>query len=1080
MTWDRRKSNRYGGGAGGRGTDGSHLPKVGHSTLTGRVARGRGTPEPGKTARTDDWPASARAETPSLSPSHWLDAAATPTTEKREGSGAAADIAAFTESPEMLAAMGFVADAAEESDDGSTASEGGQATGAIPHQQQMEALFGQDFSGVVARTGRRDELAPLGAQAAAEGNVMTFADDEPDAATVAHELTHVVQQQQAGSTALAARGVVAAAHEPAEIEAEAIAAHVASGAAGPVAVTARPAGTLHLKRGTGEAISFGRQRRNEIAKQLDKIERGAINTPEIASRFRTAVAHLELEGVVTIGMQLLQGFERLERDLSWIPSHIDDNEQTFDNPLAVNGSYDDPTKADEIAALRMRYATVNAFFIAGQLAASTLVQPATFRGAAIPGVDVKPAPSLEPDEYKAFLRQNVAKTTTLVSVIDEIRIQLASLDPGAEPPRHVVDLVESWMGDRTAFLFLHHVLTELGLSAILGAKTRNGKTLDARAAQVARRVPQRADDIPRAFEDALEAHKAGDNATALELTELALERMDELGDVRKLQELSEQGGAGTAFGLMVEIVQEARGYAAAAATELRRGMSPKGNLILAERASRTAGPIYKSASGEIDYQQSGLANADDYMTASVGVSMAMFAALMMPVIVPALAEGAAIAFTELRIAAAASPELAAEVVTFAASIFVQIGEGGVDSFVESLQTPEGILSLVVDIMAMRMAGGGGHVPGGAPDPVAARGRQRVPSGKGDLRARATDIVDKIRAFGQATVDWYKNPGRVAAGAGGPDVRVPGGSLSQHYRERVDEIRAARVRAGVVTYRPTPDQRLAGYHPPKPGKTAAQFREQLAAEARAKYPVNKSMTNEERAEAYRKQVEYFEEVERHAQQEIARLTREAADVPPGQREGKLNFLNAEEEAARLQLEAARVKPVAGKLPRNHEYAGDEYKIEDIIAKKGEKNADLAEDAIQELEERGMSGVRFTEDGTPDLEPFVYRDGDVVGRVEITLSGNRDTDFTRANAEMKKRYKRWTQPPGWTWHHHETEGVMILVPRSIHDVVGHTGGAATYRHRTGDPKAYAKKRSKKKAAPPVDDQDQREQGPSDADP
>src|SRR5687768_1515316 len=69
---------------------------------------------------------------------------------------------------------------------------------ALPHRTQMEQLFGRDLGDVVAHTGEGDALAPLGARAAAQGNEVAFADAAPDQATVAHEVTHVVQQDQAG------------------------------------------------------------------------------------------------------------------------------------------------------------------------------------------------------------------------------------------------------------------------------------------------------------------------------------------------------------------------------------------------------------------------------------------------------------------------------------------------------------------------------------------------------------------------------------------------------------------------------------------------------------------------------------------------------------------------------------------------------------------------------------------------------------------------------------------------------------------------------------------------------------------
>src|SRR3954462_2942516 len=70
----------------------------------------------------------------------------------------------------------------------------------LPYQPEMEHAFGHDFSGVQAHTGQRDALTPIGARAAARGDVVAFGDPSPDKHTVAHELAHVVQTRQAGGS----------------------------------------------------------------------------------------------------------------------------------------------------------------------------------------------------------------------------------------------------------------------------------------------------------------------------------------------------------------------------------------------------------------------------------------------------------------------------------------------------------------------------------------------------------------------------------------------------------------------------------------------------------------------------------------------------------------------------------------------------------------------------------------------------------------------------------------------------------------------------------------------------------------
>jgi hypothetical protein len=69
----------------------------------------------------------------------------------------------------------------------------------VPYRRDMEDAFGTDFGEVKAHTGgasARSGLEALSAEAAARGSKVAFRDDQPSKETVAHELTHVVQQRQ--------------------------------------------------------------------------------------------------------------------------------------------------------------------------------------------------------------------------------------------------------------------------------------------------------------------------------------------------------------------------------------------------------------------------------------------------------------------------------------------------------------------------------------------------------------------------------------------------------------------------------------------------------------------------------------------------------------------------------------------------------------------------------------------------------------------------------------------------------------------------------------------------------------------
>jgi hypothetical protein len=132
-----------------------------------------------------------------------------------------------------------------------------------------------------------------------------------------------------------------------------------------------------------------------------------------------------------------------------------------------------------------------------------------------------------------------------------------------------------------------------------------------------------------------------------------------------------------------------------------------------------------------------------------------------------------------------------------------------------------------------------------------------------------------------------------------------------------------------------------------------------------------------------------------------------------------------DAGRVGEEAAEVEPVAGRLPRNHEFAGKEFPRE-----------------LLPPEYRGK-GLRFKSTGYPDFEPYAMTLPNGKKTVKIELTGSRPGDYAAANRVAG--FQR--QPEGYAWHHLEDEGTMMLVPRDLHRTVGHTGGAAKYIERTG---------------------------------
>ena len=132
-----------------------------------------------------------------------------------------------------------------------------------------------------------------------------------------------------------------------------------------------------------------------------------------------------------------------------------------------------------------------------------------------------------------------------------------------------------------------------------------------------------------------------------------------------------------------------------------------------------------------------------------------------------------------------------------------------------------------------------------------------------------------------------------------------------------------------------------------------------------------------------------------------------------------------DAARVGAEAAEVEPVAGRLPRNHEFAGGEFPRGQLPPKYREK------------------GLRFKSTGYPDFEPYAMTlpNGKKTVKIELTGSMRKDIAAAKQAAGLERN------PKGYAWHHVEDEGTMMLVPEDLHGAVAHSGGRATYKHQTG---------------------------------
>jgi hypothetical protein len=197
-------------------------------------------------------------------------------------------------------------------------------------------------------------------------------------------------------------------------------------------------------------------------------------------------------------------------------------------------------------------------------------------------------------------------------------------------------------------------------------------------------------------------------------------------------------------------------------------------------------------------------------------------------------------------------------------------------------------------------------------------------------------------------------------------------------------------------------------------------------------------------AYHRAAEnYFVKLEKAAHDMHAEMLGRAA------RRGRTAQSKDELDALEAVMDALGTKPVAGRLTPNGERAGKFIRAEE-----------LAPALRQMVEEAGLPGISFTRAGDPDFTPWIYRDGDIVGDVDIgKLTGNRDRDF--ALAESRAGFRAGDIPLDYTWHHHERSR-LILVPTKVHDAAKHAGPSALYDAVTGS-RSYNKPRGEVREIP-----------------
>lgn len=781
----------------------------------------------------------------------------------------------------------------------------------------------------------------------------------------------------------------------------------------------------------------GRLRAN-ISERLSVVERHLGALPSMAVSFSEARDQLSADAAFVTGAEIAQLVARVEDEILALQGDLEvAREAGVGDPAA-----DATSRASENQANQTRHAAVVVGFdgIKAQLAG--LISPITFRSRPVAGAVAGAPPARD---FGRFLHREIGRTTMLIATIEDLLGRLATSADG-ELPRDVIDLVEQWQSDRGGFLFVTHALRTLGHTRVLDATTRDGKSVAARAEQISRAVPQTTEDIVAALERAASHASSGDRDAASQLVELALERMSELGNQLKIRAAVQAvGGAGAAARLAETSANEAetrvvglRNAVARASASVTSGAVELGAMWNeAIAAVNVAAPAYKMVTGEMGLADSPYATADAWSAISQRSIVGIGAAVMSG---GALAEfGLAGVYTgAVRLAqtgkaawasvvawAGTNPDVAAEVAQFAAAMGLQLGEGGVQGFLQQLNSPEGIVSLLADFLSIRQAGMGGASPD-APAP------KKEPSGAGNLKAQALDFLDQVGARKDALLAWadgeLPKADAVAVADNGGSAKVPStaDNFDTKIAESLQERRGKRAGGGYRSYEPTPGQRYAAYHPPSPDASVVDIARQLASEARNYAPHRGAKTDSERAAAYKKQVSYFDRVEEQARQEKSRIEERRKNAQTDEEQAALD---AEYSAAERVEAAATIKSIGGALPINAQFAGNVFPASRLP---------------KAIRDKYPDGVRFTADGFPDFEPYA--------KVVVTvdgLIGDTYRDFSAAN--LKAGFPddpKGRSPAGWTWHHHQDGKRMVLVPRALHTAVKHTGGAAIIRARAGD--------------------------------
>ncbi|WBS02566.1 DUF4150 domain-containing protein [Pseudoduganella sp. SL102] len=117
-----------------------------------------------------------------------------------------------------------------------------------------------------------------------------------------------------------------------------------------------------------------------------------------------------------------------------------------------------------------------------------------------------------------------------------------------------------------------------------------------------------------------------------------------------------------------------------------------------------------------------------------------------------------------------------------------------------------------------------------------------------------------------------------------------------------------------------------------------------------------------------------------------------------------------------------RPLAnGRMPINSCFAGKVMKGNDLPAN---------------VRGKYPHGVPFNMLGFPDFSRYAAT------TVYVRKFKGDSVDFRKANEATFGKNNEWGDkaPKGFTWHHHQENGKLQLIPKDIHDAVKHTGGAS----------------------------------------